>query len=320
MDTKLIIQYLEGRIGKEQEKVLFEWLRDNPDNMRAFREIEFEWKLRHIPSPEAMQAVHAFREQIGHEKKGRKNFWKVFLSAVSVAAVVAGIFFATRQFVTEQIPEEVQWFFVEAPIGTHSRISLPDGTEVWLNAGSVLSYGSDFNTKDRNINLNGEAYFEVAHNPDKPFIVNAKDCRFTVLGTEFNINAYEEDSIAQVALIEGSLKFDGNGGQEIMTPGDMITWSAGGSTFVKEKVNASQYRAWIDGIILYDNITLPVLLKRLSREYAVNIILETERFNSKSFRVSYTDGESVDAILSSISRIVPIRVTIREGKYYVDAK
>lgn len=215
---------------------------------------------------------------------------------------------------------EVQAFSVEAPIGTHSKISLPDGTRVWLNAGSVLSYDSGFNKTARDIRLNGEAYFEVAHNKEKPFKVLANGCSFVVLGTKFNINAYDDDPVVQTVLIEGSLRFETPLSKDVMIPGDMISWNPSEGTYNKEKVNAGQYRSWISGNVLYDSITLPALLKRLSREFGVRICLDTDRFNGKSIRVSYADGESVDSILSALCRILPIEVTQRDGEYHVGVR
>lgn len=319
MDTGLIIRYLEGSLGREHEKELFDWLSASEQNMDLFREMEAEWKAKHIPSVEALQTLHSIRDAVRTHDRNRRRRLGYWISAISAAAaIVAGVFIYGIDRHEAGAEEELQTFIVEAPLGTRSKISLSDGTSVWLNAGSVLSYDSGFNKSERNIHLNGEAYFEVAHNPEKPFQVLAGGCSFVVLGTKFNITAYESDPVVQTVLMEGALRFESPWSQDLMTPGDMISWNPSAGTYNKEKVNAGQYRSWINGNIMYDSITLPALLKRLSREYGVSIFLETDSFNGKTFRVSYANGESVDTILSSLSRIIPIKVTRKDGEYHID--
>ena len=113
---------------------------------------------------------------------------------------------------------------VEVPNGRQFRLVLDDGSEVWLNAGSTLNYRSDFNRSSRDIGLSGEAYFEVARNAHLPFRVQARGCTFTVLGTRFNISAYDEDPDVLAALMEGSLQFESSRSTETMVPGDLITY------------------------------------------------------------------------------------------------
>ncbi|MCM1177872.1 MAG: FecR domain-containing protein [Bacteroidales bacterium] len=320
MDTRLIIRYLEGHLELEQERELFDWLNASGQNMQLFREVEAEWKAKHIPSVESLQTVQSLRKAINSHRANRLKNVRRWISAASVAAMLAGavVYGISCHFFGSG--DEKQRFAVEAPMGAYSKVLLPDGTKVWLNAGSVLSYDSDFNREYRDIDLNGEAYFEVMHDAAKPFRVHADGCSFTVLGTKFNIKAYADNGMVQTVLVEGSLRFENEETRDIMSPGEMILWNPSEKTYSKEKVNARQYCSWINGVVLYDSITLPELLQRLSREYNVNICLDTDLFNGKSFRVSYTDGESVDAIFSALSRILPIAVTWKDGKYHVGCR
>ena len=168
-----------------------------------------------------------------------------------------------------------QLFTVEAPQGTHSRISLPDGTQVWLNAGSALSYGSSFNETSREVSLSGEAYFEVARHAALPFRVEARGCTFTVLGTKFDISAYAEDPAVTAALLEGALRFEA--------------------------------------------ITLPSLLRRLAREYDVEIDLRTRRFDDTTFRISLSSAQNIKSVMRALCDILPISVSCEGCRYVVDA-
>ena len=204
-------------------------------------------------------------------------------------------------------------------MGTHSRLSLPDGTSVWLNAGSKLAYSSEFGKSDRDISLVGEAYFEVARNEDLPFNVDAGGCRFTVLGTKFDIQAYGGDENVTAVLMQGSLRCELDDKVEIMSPGDRVV-ADGANGFVKDRVNAEQYRSWTDGLLCYDKIELPVLIKRLSREYNVEIVLNTDAFDHRTLHVSFANDVPLETILKAVSETVPIKVTVSGKKYTIDIK
>ena len=214
----------------------------------------------------------------------------------------------------------VQMFSVQAPQGTNSRISLPDGSQVWLNAGSTLNYRSDFNRSSRDIGLSGEAYFEVARNADLPFRVQARGCTFTVLGTRFNISAYDEDPDVLAALMEGSLQFESSRSTETMVPGDLITYDCRTMEASRRQVDTDQFRSWIDGIIRYDAISLPALLRRLAREYDVKIELCTDAFDDKTFRISITEAQDIESIMGGLCDILPISVRRDTCGYRVDSR
>jgi ferric-dicitrate binding protein FerR (iron transport regulator) len=226
--------------------------------------------------------------------------------------------FTTRHLIHTEDP--VQMFSVQAPQGTNSRISLPDGSQVWLNAGSTLSYRSDFNRSSRDIGLSGEAYFEVARNADLPFRVQARGCTFTVLGTRFNISAYDEDPDVLAALMEGSLQFESSRSTETMVPGDLITYDCRTMEASRRQVDTDQFRSWIDGIIRYDAISLPALLRRLAREYDVKIELCTDAFDDKTFRISITEAQDIESIMGGLCDILPISVRRDTCGYRVDSR
>lgn len=192
-----------------------------------------------------------------------------------------------------------------------------DGTQVWLNAGSTMSYTSDFNNTSRDIHLSGEAYFEVAYNEKLPFRVKARGCTLTVLGTRFNVSAYDEDPTVQAALIEGSLRFESAQGCETMKPDDLVTYDCTTCSMHREQVDAGQFCSWIDGNIRYDAITLPALLKKLARKHAVVIELRTADFDTKTFRISLTQAQDIESILNGLCDILPITVKRDENGYYV---
>ena len=176
-----------------------------------------------------------------------------------------------------------------------------------------------WNETSREVSLSGEAYFEVARHAALPFRVEARGCTFTVLGTKFDISAYAEDPAVTAALLEGALRFESEDKQEAMTPGDLVTYDCATATVRREQVDVRQYRAWIDGVIRYDAITLPSLLRRLAREYDVEIDLRTRRFDDTTFRISLSSAQNIKSVMRALCDILPISVSCEGCRYVVDA-
>ena len=238
---EIALRFFEGTITAEEECELYGFLNGNPQGLAQMREWESCWKRDHVPPADVLDSLDSLRRKI----RRRRPLRRLWLRISAAAAVLALVSTLVLHLLPAERPEQL--FTVEAPQGTHSRISLPDGTQVWLNAGSALSYGSSFNETSREVSLSGEAYFEVARHAALPFRVEARGCTFTVLGTKFDISAYAEDPAVTAALLEGALRFESEDKQEAMTPGDLVTYDCATATVRREQVDVRQYRAWIDG-------------------------------------------------------------------------
>lgn len=172
--------------------------------------------------------------------------------------------------------KEVRHNIVSIPRGQMYQVLLNDGSEVWLNADSRLSFPSRFSGDKREVVLKGEAYFKVAHNPDKPFVVVTERMRTQVLGTEFNVKAYD-DAENHVTLVRGSVKvhLSDSGGEVTLTPGQDISYSAEGSYQVKQ-VDTTYYLQWMDGYFYFDNVRLADILRELGHWYNIDIEMEDD--------------------------------------------
>lgn len=325
MDRDIVIAYLEGRLPQEKERELFSRISASDESLSEFREIEKEWKLLHPASPQALAMLDRIRKALTQSLREetssgtrRKRWIRVgaFVSAAAAILLVCGLMFFPKVF-SRKTPERI---VIETPNGSNSQITLPDGTKVWLNAGTVLSYDGKFNQRQRNVDLQGEAYFEVARNERLPFIVSTRGCSLVVKGTQFDIQAYENNPQVQAVLMEGSLLFRAGEVTRLMRPNDLVSYDVASETVTQEQVHAHQYKAWIDGVITYDSITLPVLCNKLSKEFDVDIRLNTSAFNARIIRVAFQSGETVDTILEALEVILPISVVKTDGCYVVDAR
>lgn len=161
---------------------------------------------------------------------------------------------------------------IVTPYGGQYHLSLSDGTKVWLNAGSELSYTGDYGKSNRTINLSGEAYFEVSKNKDLPFIVRNPKQEIQVLGTHFNVNAYPDEQINKTTLREGSLRVSTASGKKLLVPNQQAQFDVQGNSLKTEAVDADAVIAWKNGIIDLHGLSLQECMRQLSRWYDVEIV------------------------------------------------
>jgi len=167
-------------------------------------------------------------------------------------------------------PAEVSYNTMTTPQGRQYHLTLADGTEVWLNAGSSITYPTVFTGKQRTVKVTGEAYFEVAHNKSMPFRVEKGDVKVEVLGTHFNMNTYDDESSLKVTLLEGVVRVVSTGGENILTPGQQAQVSKG-RIAVANNVNAEEVMAWKNGRFLFSGTDIDQLMRQLTRWYDVEV-------------------------------------------------
>lgn len=175
---------------------------------------------------------------------------------------------------TDDVPDELNQIII--PYGNQSRIVLSDSTVVWLNAGSRLCYPTVFKNKTREVLLLGEAFFEVAKNPNKPFIVKTSDLEIRVLGTKFNVSSYEEDELVQTVLKEGSVDIRRPGvlffdHHVVLKPNQMASFDKTTNLTTIQNVDVDFYTLWTKGLISFEDIELNRVTKQLERFYNISI-------------------------------------------------
>ncbi len=158
------------------------------------------------------------------------------------------------------------------PRGRQYNLVLADGTKVWLNAASSITYPSTFSGKERKVIMSGEAYFEVAHNDKMPFIVEKGDLRVQVLGTHFNVNTYDDESSANITLLEGSVKVVKGTQSGVLKPGQQAQTGTAGGVKIVSNVNIQEVMAWKNGAFDFDGVGIESLMRQISRWYNVEVI------------------------------------------------
>ena len=167
---------------------------------------------------------------------------------------------------------------LQTPRGGQYHLVLPDGTQVWLNAASTLTYAISGATQERLVQLDGEAYFEVARDPDRPFRVASRGQVVEVLGTHFNVNSYPDEPLVRTTLVEGEVKVNGTTNERpvVLAPGEQAQWAEGNQLTVR-KVDVAQAVAWKNGKFNFNDSDVATVMRELSRWYDVDVVFEGEK-------------------------------------------
>lgn len=201
---------------------------------------------------------------------------------------------------------------IAIPRGATYKITLADGTKVWLNAASSLSYPSRFNGSERKVELVGEAYFEVAKNEKMPFKVKMKDTEVEVLGTHFNISAYENDHHIKTTLLEGSVRLSHLGTEKILKPGNQGITTENSSAILLKQVNAPQVLAWKNGYFLFKESTIEEVMNQIARWYKVQVVYDS-KIEGKLFGGIYARSKKLEELLKGLELTGLVKFKIEEG-------
>ena len=247
----------------------------------------------------------ATEEDFIRRTKRRKMPLFLKIAAVAASLVVAVL---SGYFISEA-DHKIQVYEVLADRGQKSMVTLPDGSRIWLNSASKITYTSDFNSKNRNITLEGEAYFDVAKNNELPFVVSTDDMSVTALGTEFNVKSYEEDECVTATLVGGRIRTEAGGLEVILNPWEEVVLDKNSGKLVKTNVsNRRDSVPWRKNVILFEGETLDQVAVMLERMYNVEVIVD-EGIGEYGY-TGLISNNSLTNVLDLISGTSPVDYTL----------
>lgn len=173
-------------------------------------------------------------------------------------------------------PEEISYNTISTPRAAQYQLVLSDGTKVWLNAASSLRYPTDFTGKERSVELTGEGYFEVSKNKEKPFIVRTYGMEVSVLGTHFNIMAYEDENAIQTTLLEGIVNVRYDKQSDLLKPGKQAILNREKNNLTESNANVNQAVAWKNGYFYFERTDVNEIMRQVSRWYDLDIVYEAQ--------------------------------------------
>jgi len=285
----LFEKYIRKEASAEEEQLLLSLLRQDKE-IDHFLEDKIKNSDQYLDKETEQRIYKRIRA-------GKSQGKKPFVTAVSfrkamqwVAVIILPLLSALVVYFLTSNPLSGENVTITAPKGEKANITLADGSLVWINSGSTLTYHNDFNRKKRELFLDGEAYFEVAKDPKRPFIVHTRDMDIEALGTAFNVRAYLEEKHVSTILLKGKIKVDAQGQQRVLTENQRVIIDKSALTFSTDKVFAADFIQWKDGNLYFENSSFDEIALTLSRVFNVEIRFVSERL--RSMRFSGTLGNS----------------------------
>ena len=323
---ELIANYLTEGLDKNALDELKTWIAASAENQQYFirqREIWFSAVSREAASVyDKDKAFENFRNRVESQKEIQSTSRRGFsLSALWRYAAVVAIIIAVGCISYWQGEVNVKDTFadisVEAPLGSKTKLYLPDGTLVWLNAGSRMTYSQGFGVDNRKVELEGEGYFEVKRNEKIPFFVKTKDLQLQVLGTKFNFRDYPEDHEVVVSLLEGKVGLNNLLREEkeaVLSPDERAVLNKANGLLTVESVTASNASQWTDGYLFFDEELLPDIAKELERSYNVKIHIANDSLKTFRFYGNFVRREqNIQEVLEALASTEKMQYKIEES-------
>ncbi|WP_297272174.1 FecR domain-containing protein [uncultured Bacteroides sp.] len=321
-----IDRYLAGNLDGESLEKLKQWALASEERQRYVRSRVELWLSSgasgsHTPF-DSDKAYERFlsRKAAQRPVAGRRvmrPWWKL---AGRVAAVILIIllpligYWRGEQAIEQHFADIV----VEAPLGARTKLNLPDGTQVWLNAGTRIVYSQGFGVSNRRLTIEGEGYFEVPHNQKIPFEINTREVDLRVLGTKFNFRNYPNDQEITVDLIEGKVVLHNDikpMSELYLNPDEKMVMNRVTGEMKKSSTKASQSNVWINDELFFDEDSLEDIAKRLMRSYNVQIEVADSLRGRRFYGSFKVQGNSVENILDAIASTHQMRYRYDDGKY-----
>lgn len=199
----------------------------------------------------------------------------------------------------------LQWIEKSVAYGEIDKVVLPDGTAVWLNAGSTLLYPEKFSSGVRQIFLDGEGYFDVTENKSCPMRVIVKGNTVEVLGTSFNLRAYKDETVIDLSLLDGSVAFSPAGSQSpacVLSPGEAMSYDVKENKLTQTCFSKDNFTVWKEGGLYFKNKPLSDIARQLERTFNLTILIRNEQVKGIRYHMAFVNNESIDEILEYIDR------------------
>lgn len=312
-----ILKYLQGELDAAERLNLLRQLNTDSELKKQFIEHKNTYALLHLCDLVDDKDVNKYGylkfSRLIRAKRIRTFFFYATGYAAAIALLVLSTYIITVTHLKQTVAEVENTLYV--PAGQRMKLTLSDGTDVWLNSQTKLTYPGIFSGKERRVRVEGEAFFEVARNPEKPFIVSSKGVEMKVLGTKFNVYSYPEEEGIETSLLEGSLKvyYPETETQAItLRPQERVTVK-------REKMEVdilrhTDYFLWKEGIYSFKNEPLIHILKKLELYFDVRIIVKDPSISGWEYTGKFRQRDGIDEILRMIQKIHKFHITKEEDK------
>ena len=283
---ELLMKYIKGETTPEEREKVVRWLDEDPEHIHQYRSLR---KLYDI-------SLWSPIEESQQEEKQTRTLKPVWIEFLKVAAVILITFLGTKAFFDwKEDPVKMQTVIV--PAGQRAELLLADGTKVWLNSRSKLKFPDRFQKDARNVELDGEGYFEVTHQEEAPFTVHTSKYDVKVLGTEFNVKAYNSKNQFETSLLKGCVEVsDANKSQIVrLRPDEKVI--SDGSQLIRSVILDNNYFRWKEGLLCLDDESIGGLIDKLELYYDVKIIVQQASLMKYHYSGKFRISDGVEHVL-----------------------
>lgn len=284
--NELLMKYIKGETTSEEREKVVRWLDEDPEHIHQYHSLRKLYDIS-LWSP--------IEENLQEEKQTRtlKPVWIEFLK---VAAVILITFLGTKAFFDwKEDPVKMQTVIV--PAGQRAELLLADGTKVWLNSRSKFKFPDRFQKDARNVELDGEGYFEVTHKEEAPFTVHTSRYDVKVLGTEFNVKAYNSKNQFEASLLKGSVEVSNMNKSQVvrLRPDERVI--SDGSQLIRSAISDKNYFRWKEGLLCLDDESIGSLIEKLELYYDVNIVVQKPSLMKYHYSGKFRISDGVEHVL-----------------------
>ncbi|KJF41624.1 FecR family protein [Draconibacterium sediminis] len=321
---QVILHFIQGNADQEEKATLMNWLNENPENRKKLFKEKDIWNAAEIDS-DRLKALEN-NEWLELEKrinisKVKQGYFKELIKIAAIIVVALGVGWMSHYIYSESASaRKVEMRTVEAIKGQIKEVFLADGTHVWLNAGSQLSFPSDFTEKNREICLRGEAYFEVTSSEKNPFLVKTGNHTVKVTGTKFNICEYPEDKMIETTLVEGKVKIISGNFFKDLYPGEQATFYTETAEVVIGEKDFDIYTAWREGRYEFRNESVDKVFKIMERWWDVEIDYPKDEFKYEYISGVLRKHKPIEQHFEVINELVPINYQVDKDNITVKLK
>ncbi|WP_316734617.1 FecR family protein [Pedobacter aquatilis] len=323
----LITRYLQKQTTTEENEILADWITDSAKNEQTFEEIKLTWQYTALPkTDESADALARLKSRIKSEEeegtviKGLFPFkWRIITASVAAILIVA---FGAYYFLSPFNATSTEMHMVSTRSGEMKNITLTDGTKISVGPKSILRYPAVFNGNERNIELDGEAYFEVSKNPHKPFHVKTADLIVKVLGTHFNVNAKKNQVLTTVSLLEGKVEVNLNDDKEdayLLKPGQELSFDRNSLRVFQRSLDSVNVLGWMSKTLVFSNDKLSDAAVKIENMYGVKIIFADQATADTRIYAQFK-GDKLEDVLIIICTPGNLDYRKQGNKIYINAK
>lgn len=321
--------YLSGDLSDKERSIFDKWRKESSENEALYQETLKAWEA--IPLLHEMEQFNSFEALKKVNKRISQPYhatWRIIFQRAAaillLPLLVYSGYLTFNNLSEKKVPEEnVMMQTVTARQGMVSQFMLSDNTKVWLNSNSELQFPLYFTGDLREVKLKGEALFKVAKNEKQPFKVNTKSIDVEVLGTCFNVLCYDDDTQAEVTLVEGSVRLSSKKGRVkndygTMQPGQRAVFYEGSREILTKEVDVDKYISWSKGILIFRDDAMEDVIKRLSRWFNVEIVINDPEVESYIYTATFRN-ETLEQVLKLLKLSAPIDYRIVRNKALTDS-